>query len=152
MVCAMLLAAAIAAVPPTLLAQPHPLVGAWKINFVGGMRIENGTPTPVKLTGTLTVEAKGDSLIATLVADPTGGASRPPTRLAAKSVSGDVTFVSRSQVTLNMNGAEQRATSVATWKLGAVNDKLEGTVDRKLEGVDAPAIGPQPVTGTRVKS
>jgi hypothetical protein len=151
MLSAMLLAAALAAVPP-ILTQPHPLVGAWKVNFVGGMRIENGTPTPMKLTGTLTVEAQGDSLIATLVADPNNGASRPPTRLAAKSVSGDVTFVNRSQVTLNVNGAEQRATSVATWKLGVENDKLEGTVDRTLEGVNGPAIGPQPVTGTRVKS
>src|SRR5262245_9561346 len=75
---------------PALAAQTHRLVGAWKVDFPGGMRIENGTPTVMRLTGTLTVEAQADSLIATVVADPTNdGPKRPPLRLAAKTASGE---------------------------------------------------------------
>jgi hypothetical protein len=135
----------------SMLSSPHPLVGTWKIDFPAGMRIQNGEATPVRRTGTLTVEARGDSLIATLVPDPSDAPSRGPVRLAAKSVSGDVTFVTTSQVTINVNGSEQQGTSTATWILGVKDDKLSGTVDRKVEAPHAPAAGPQPVTGTRVQ-
>jgi hypothetical protein len=150
---AILSAAALAALPIAAAAQSHPLVGAWKVDYAGGMQLENGVATPIRRTGTMTIEAKGDSLIATLVADASDGAPpRPAARLAGKSASGAVTFVSRSQATLNINGAEQQATSVATWTLEAHGDELEGTVARKLEGVDTPSGGPQPVTGTRLKT
>ena len=129
---------------------PHPLVGAWKVDFPGGMRVQNGVSTPIRLTGKFTVEAQGDSLIGTLVADPSDQGTRPPLRLAAKSMDGSVTFVSRSPVTVNMNGVEQKGTAVATWTLGVEGDQLEGTVDRKLEGVSGPSAGPQPISGTRL--
>ena len=130
--------------------EPHPLVGAWTVDFPGGMRIQNGVSTPIRLIGRLTVEAQGDSLIGILVTDPSTQASRPPLRLAAKAASGNVAFVSRSPVTVNINGAEQQGVAVATWTLGATGDQLEGTVDRKLEGVDGPPLQPQPVTGKRL--
>jgi hypothetical protein len=132
-------------------AAPHPLVGTWKVDFPAGMRVENGAVTPVRVNGTMTVEAQGDSLIATLVADPSGDVPRRPIRLAAKSQDGDVTFITRSQVTVNINGSSQQGTSVATWILSAKDDKLDGTVDRKLEGIEGPAAGPQPISGTRAK-
>jgi hypothetical protein len=134
---------------PALGASPHPLVGTWKVEFPGGARIENGVATPIRLKGSLTVEARGDSLIANLVPDQGEGPARPPVRLAAKATAGDVTFVTHSQVTLNINGSEQKATSVATWVLRVNGERLEGTVDRKVEGMEAHAAGPQPITGTR---
>src|SRR5262245_31950872 len=88
--------AVLVALPAALVAEPHPLVGVWKIDFPGGMRIENGNVTVMRLTGTLTVTAESDSLIATLVSDPQDETPRRTIRLAAKSVSGDVTFVNRS--------------------------------------------------------
>lgn len=65
--------------------------------------------------------------------------------------SGEIVFVQRSQAQLNLNGAVQEATAVSTWKLRVTGDKLEGTVDRTIEGMNMPAAGPQPVTGSRVK-
>jgi hypothetical protein len=117
------------------------------------MRIENGTPTAITRTGKLTVAAQGDSLIATLVTDPADGhPNRPDVRLATKAGTGDAVFVQRSTAKLNINGAEQEAISISTWTLIAKGNTLEGTVARKIEGVDAPSAGPQPVTGTRVTS
>lgn len=136
-----------------LSAQSHPLVGVWQVSFAGGMRIENGAPTPILRTGKLTVAIQGDSLIGTLVTDPMPDLpTRPPVRLATKAGPGNATFLQRSKVTINMNGNEQEATSVSTWILAATGDQLEGSVDRKIEGFDGPGGGAQPVTGKRVKN
>lgn len=135
-----------------LQAQQQPLVGAWQISYPAGLRIENGAPTPIMATGWLTIEAKGDSLIAELVTDPSPDLPvRPPARLAAKASAGDATFISRTTATLNINGAEREATAVGTWMLGARGDTLSGTVERMLEGHELGTQGPKPVTGTRRK-
>lgn len=150
MIRAALLSLALASSPA--LAQSHPLVGVWQISFVGGMRIENGTPTPIQRTGKLTVEVKGDSLIANVVTDPMADLpTRPPFRMATKAGAGTASFIQRSKVVINTNGDEQEATSISTWSLGAKGDQLEGTIDRKIEGHDGPGGGAQPVTGKRVK-
>ncbi|MFN0180176.1 MAG: hypothetical protein ACKVZ0_15355 [Gemmatimonadales bacterium] len=150
---ATLLATAVAFAPSTSTAQGHPLIGAWSITFPAGMRIENGTPTPITRTGKFTVVAQGDSLIATLATDPADGLPpRPDARLATKAGPGDVVFIHRSTARININGNEREATSISTWTLSVMGDKLEGTVTRQVEGMDAPSAGPQPVTGTRVGS
>lgn len=149
---ATLLAAAVVFAPSTSTAQGHPLSGAWSITFPAGMRIENGTPTPISRTGKFTVVAQDDSLIATLTTDPADGhPPRPDIRLATKAGTGDAVFIHRSTARININGNEREAVSISTWTLSAMGDKLEGTVARKMEGIDAPSPGPQPVTGTRVK-
>lgn len=149
---ATLLAAALAFAAPALSAQQHPLVGTWSISYAAGMRIENGSPTPINATGRLTVELQGDSLIATLATDPIPNLPpRPEVRLAARAGSGDAVFIQRGVATLNINGAEQKATSVSTWTLRAKGDQLEGTLERTIEGVDAHSPGPRPVTGSRLK-
>lgn len=134
-----------------VLAQANPIVGDWKISFAAGTRVENGTPTTITGTGKLIVKLQGDSLIARLIPDPIEGAARPESRLAAPSGTGKVTFVSRGQAQVNMNGDMKEVTSISTWTLNANGDALEGTVERRLEGMDAPSRGPQPVTGTRIK-
>ena len=139
-------------IPAPVAEQGHPLVGVWQISFAGGMQIQDGTPTPIMRTGRLTVEAKGDSLIATLTSDPASGLpARPPARMAAKAGPGKVTFVQRSTAQINLNGEERDAVSVSTWILDASGDQLDGSVERKIEGLDAPAGGPQPVKGQRAK-
>ena len=64
---------------------------------------------------------------------------------------GKVFFIQRGMARVNLNGEEKEVTSISTWTLVAKGDALEGTVERRLEGMDAPSRGPQPVTGTRLK-
>jgi hypothetical protein len=131
----------------------NPLVGVWQIKYPAGARIENDTPTIITGSGRLTITTVGDSLVANLVPAPIEGSpAGQPVRFAAKATEGTVVFTQHATVRLNINGAEQKATSVSTWTLTANGDRLEGTVDRKVEGFDMPAAGPQPVTGAREKS
>ncbi|MGE0441567.1 MAG: hypothetical protein AB7S39_13865 [Gemmatimonadales bacterium] len=146
-----LLATVVTADPPPP-HQTHAFVGNWDITFNGGMRMENGVATPITVNGKLVIELRGDSLVATLSTEPPPGmAKRPDARMAALAGSGEVTFVQRSTAQLNLNGAAQEATAVSTWKLTVAGDKLQGTVDRRIEGMDMPTAGPQPVSGSRAK-
>lgn len=132
-------------------AATHPLEGTWKIEFPGGARVENGEVTITKRTGTLTITAAGDSLVAVLASDPMEGMpARPPARFSAKAQAGAVTFIQKSTVKVNINGSEEEMTSVSTWVLDVSGTGLAGTVDRKVQGMNMPEVGPQPVTGKRV--
>ncbi len=136
----------------TLQAQNQSLVGTWQVNFQAGMRIEDGVATPIMGTGTLTVEAAGDSLIGMLAPTPAPDMpSRPPMRLAARASAGEATFLAHSKATINVNGAEHEASVVSTWVLRAKGDGLEGTVARQIDSPDAGPQEPRPVTGTRKK-
>jgi hypothetical protein len=117
------------------------------------MRIDDGHATPLIATGLLTVEIKEDSLIASLVTNPSPDIpARPPARLVAGLTTGDAVFVSRTEARLNINGEERKATAVSTWMLRATGDSLGGTVERRLEGFEMGNQGPQPVSGIRQKS
>lgn len=137
-----------------LAAQDHPLVGAWTVSYTGGMRMQNGAPTPIPVTGTLTFTVQGDSLVGTLALDPIEGIpARAPSRMAARIAEGAVTFVQRSTATVTINGESREATGVSTWTLSANGDALTGTVQRRLEGLDDVQLPDQPaqqVTGKRV--
>lgn len=134
-------------------AQSHPLVGTWKIEFVAVMRVENGTPTPITGTGTLTVTSEGDSLVSVLDTDPIEGMPpRPRARFAAKRTDGAVTFEQRSEARLNLNGEVSVRTAISEWTLLVNGDQLSGTLARRIEGVEIPGVGPQPLKGTRAKS
>ncbi len=144
--------AAIGLCPSVSKAQDQPLTGVWSIAFPAGFKIQDGVMTVTTRTGTLTVRVQADSLVATLAtAEAEGQPPRPDVRLAANAGAGDAVFVQRSKAQLNINGAMQEATAITTWSLRAKGDQLEGEVDRKIEGADAPSPGPQPVTGTRIK-
>jgi hypothetical protein len=148
-----LLSVAVLAFPITLAAQTHPLAGDWTVSLPGGMRVENGEPTPIMQKGTLKVVAEGDSLIATLSTEPIEGRpARPPSRLAAKRVDGKVTFVLRSEARLNLNGEESVRTAISTFVLDANGDVLSGSLEREVEGLSMPSMGAQPISGTRIKS
>jgi hypothetical protein len=54
-------------------------------------------------------------------------------------------------VTFSAGGAERQATAVSTWILSASGDQLAGSLERRLEGIDATRHGPQPLTGSRIR-
>ena len=146
-----LAAALLAFAPLTAQAQSHALAGNWTIEYAGGMRIENDTPTPIMAKALLTITLAGDSLIATLAMEPNPNLPpRPESRFAALKVAGnEIVFTQRSEARLNMNGEEQLATAVSTWTLKADGDALTGTLGRRIEGMDLPMPPAQPVTGQR---
>jgi hypothetical protein len=151
-----LMSAALLIFPLALSAQSHPLVGEWKVDLVVGGRMGNGGAVePLRGTGTLTVQAVGDSLVATMAIDSVAGRPmRPPTRMATALKAGEVIFVSRGTATLSMNGESREAVSVSTYTFRVNGDALDGTMARALEGVEGvqlPAQPPQPVTGVRKK-
>ena len=136
----------------SLHAQQQPLVGAWRVHFQAGMRVENGEATPIFADGTLTVQSTADSLIGTLSTDPTADMpARPPARLAARATTGQATFIAHSKATISVNGAEHDAAVVSTWVLQAKGDSLTGTVSRKIDSPEAGPQEPRPVTGVRKK-
>ena len=151
-----LLATVFLASPLALVAQSHPMVGEWKLSMVVGARVENGTQTPINGTATLTVNAVGDSLVATMLIDPVDGQpQRPASRMTALDTSGDVVFVLRSTATVNINGESHEATGVSTYTFKVNGDRLDGTVTRSIEGIEGielPPQPPQPVTGVKTKS
>ena len=147
----LLVAAALGGGTGTVSAQADPIVGTWKISFAAGTRMENGVATIITGTGKLVVQVQGDSLIGRLIPDPIEGAARPESRMAAPTGAGKAVFVQRGQARVNMNGEEKEVTSISTWTLTVDGDELKGTVERRLEGMDAPSRGPHPVTGTRLK-
>ena len=135
-----------------LAAQQHPLAGVWQLTYPAGVQIDNGVRTVLMGDAQLTVEAQGDSLIATLAFVPQPGLrSRPPVRMAAMAGTGPVVFVQRSTATLNTDGNEREAVALSTWTLSASGDAIEGTVARRIEGFPEGDQDPQPVKGTRRK-
>jgi hypothetical protein len=133
--------------------QAPPLVGKWKLNYPGGMRMTNGDAETIMATGSLTITATKDSLLGELVMDPSPDlTARPPAHLAGKLTTGETVLISRSKATISMNGSQEEAVSVSTWNLRAKGDSLTGTVERKIEGHEMANQGASQVTGTRQKS
>lgn len=147
-----LLLAALLLLPGALAAQTHPLVGTWDITIPAGMRVENGEATPIMAKGTLTFSVTGDSLIGILKTEPIEGQPvRPAKRIAAKLVTGAVTFVLKTEAKMSMNGEEMTRTAINTYVFDVADTALKGSIDRAIEGLDVDMGGPQPITGTRAK-
>jgi hypothetical protein len=147
-----LLVTALLVMPTLLGAQSHPLVGVWDVQVPAGMRMENGEVTPIMAKGSYTFAIVGDSIIGTLKNDPIEGQPpRPAARVAAKVVAGPVTFATQSEAKMVMNGEEMTRTAYITYVFDVSGDTLKGTVERRIEGVNIMAGGPQPITGTRGK-
>jgi hypothetical protein len=142
-------------VPGTLVAQANPLLGIWRVHAPAGTRITAEGATAIYADGTLTVEAKGDSMIATLRTEPiAGGTQKPPLRFAVlPPASGDVTFTAATETRTTMNGQTLNPTALlVTMVLRASGDSLGGTMERVPTNDDElPRTGPQPITGRRVK-
>lgn len=138
--------------PAALAAQTHPLLGTWDVTVPAGMRMENGVATPVTAKGTLTFTLAADSVIGLLKTIPTDGQpERPAKRLAAKLVTGAVTFVSKDEAKMMMNGEEMTRVAISTYVFEVADDALKGTIERAIEGLNVMMGGPQPITGTRAK-
>jgi|CXWL01.1.fsa_nt_gi hypothetical protein len=138
--------------PGALAAQTHPLVGTWDVNVPAGMRMENGEATPIMAKGTLTFSVAADSLIGMLKTDPIEGQpERPAKRIAAKLVTGAVTFVAKGDAKMTMNGEEMTRTVISTYVFDVADNALKGSIERAIEGLDVQMGGPQPITGTRAK-
>jgi hypothetical protein len=155
---ARVLAGAALAVAPQLLLPgvaigqvPHPLVGTWSIEYERGRRVENGEVTPIMGTGRLTIEQRGDSLVATFAppARPDGTVP-PPSTTSARIATPEVVFTQEQSVTINMNGEEQVRRITLTWSLTASGDALSGTLRRDLPMSPEP-LPPTPVKGTRLR-
>jgi hypothetical protein len=145
---------ALTATSTGLAAQAPAFAGTWQVSYPRGTRVENGEATVLWGTGVLSFVTQGDSLIGTLTGDPAPDMPpRPPARLAGMASTGEATFVSYSEATLNMNGDMKTATVVSTWNLTVKGDSLVGTVARKLQGYDMGDEQPaQAVTGVRKKA
>ncbi len=136
---------------PLLAQGAHPLVGTWSIEYERGRRIENGEATPIMGTGRLSIAQRGDSLVATFepAARP-DGTMPPPSTVAARVASPDVTFVQQQTATVTINGEQQERPMTLTWTLNANGDTLGGTLRRELPMMPEP-LPPTPVKGTRVR-
>ena len=145
--------AAVAIQAPAAHAQASsPLIGTWNIEYERGRRVENDVVTPVMGTATLTIQQRGDSLIATLVVPPRpDGTATPPSTAAAKAGSGSHVFRQQQEIRLNMNGEAITRTATLTWTLQADGDTLSGTLLREIADMPV-AAEPTPVKGTRSKA
>jgi hypothetical protein len=145
-----LLAAALVTPSHHGLAQgSNPLLGKWSIEYERGRRMQDGVATPLMGTGTLTIAASGDSLLATLQAGSReDGTVPPPATFGGRASAGAAVFVQQQTVTVNINGETQTRQLNVTWKLSASGDVLTGTMARDLPGMEQT---PAPVKGTRAK-
>jgi len=144
------LAAAVTLAVPAI-AQSHPIAGTWTIEYVRGVRHENGEVSSIMGTGKLELTQRGDSVVGTLTPVVDAGTPAPPTLALAGRITGDgASLTSASTARVNMNGDEQIVKVTMTWELNAAGDALSGTMKRVVEGMDMPS-DPGPVKGTRAK-
>ncbi|WP_411279688.1 hypothetical protein [Gemmatimonas sp.] len=137
----------------SLCAQPaNPLVGTWTVEYEMGRRVEDGQVTSITGTGTLKVEASGDSLVGLLQAPlRPDGSVVPVATLGGRAAKGTAVLNQKASATMNMNGEITTIEVTVTWTLQASGDTLTGTLLRALPPGIPAAAEPSPVTGTRVK-
>jgi hypothetical protein len=135
-------------------AQAHPLVGTWEVTYPIGFEIDgpNQRARAIEATGTLTITAMDDSLVAVLVTPPKEGfPTRPPSRFTtARTDAWPVRFEQRSPATVTINGVDQERTALSRWEFTVDGDELGGTVSRGIEGMPSPTDAPRPLRGKRM--
>lgn len=128
------------------------LVGTWKVSYPAATSVQNGVQTLIMGTGTLRVEARGDSLVGELVSDSVAGfPPRPPTRMTGPAGRGVVSLLAHLTGTIEVNGESRTVSVTSTWALEARADSVVGTLSHSVEGTDGIAQDPGPVHGTRLK-
>jgi len=127
------------------------LLGKWNAEWELGRVVENDVVTPVMASGLITIESRGDSLVATIqVTRRSDGRPAPanPTTLSGKATARGAEFVQKQTVRLNMNGEEQTREVTVTWTLNANGNQLSGSMLREMPFVsETPA--PSEIKGTR---
>ena len=138
----------IAAAP---LAAQSPLVGAWKVTYPAGTRVENGEQSAIMGTGTLRIEARADSLFGEMVPDPAPDlpAGRP-TRMTGPVRSGPVELVAHLAGTIEMNDVRRVVTFTSNWQLEVKGDSLVGTLSHQSDDAGVMTQDPGPVRGVRL--
>ncbi len=128
-------------------------VGTWKVSYPAGARVENGEQSVIMGTGTLQIEARGDSLVGELLADPVPDLpTRGPKRLAGLASGGSATLVATSLGLVDSNGVQRAITVQSTWQLEVRGDSVVGVLSHKVDGAEAMAQDPGPVRGTRLRT
>lgn len=127
------------------------LVGNWNLEYERGRRIENGEATPIMGTGKMSIEQRGDSLVATISpgARPDGTVP-PPSSFGGKMTPDGAVFVQVQTAQVNINGEASERKITLTWTLHASGDALTGTLGREMAMMED-HLPPTPVTGVRVK-
>ncbi len=144
----------LALLPVAAGAQAHPLVGTWEVTYPAGFEIDGPSQRAraIEATGTLTITATEDSLIAVLETPPVEGLpTRPPSRFTSLRVSAwPVRFAQRSPATLTINGRDEERTAISRWEFTVDGNTLGGTVSRGVEGFPSPTDAPRPLRGKRI--
>ncbi len=126
------------------------LSGVWKVTYPAGARVDNGEQSVIMGTGTIRIEAHGDSLLGEFVPDPVPDLPAPkPIRMTGPAGKGPVALVSHQMAMVEVNGAQQPVYFVSTWQLEAKGDSLLGTLSHQVEDVGVTAQDPGPVRGVR---
>ncbi len=151
----LLVAAASALCSLSAAAQSAPsvsaLLGKWNAEWELGRVVENDVVTPVMASGVISIEAQGDSLLATIqVTKRSDGRPLPASAvtLSGKASARGAEFVQKQTVRMNLNGEEMTRDVTVTWTLNANGNELRGSMLREMPFVsEAPA--PSEVKGTR---
>jgi hypothetical protein len=145
---------AVLTAPTTLSAQPSaPIVGSWNLEWEIGRSRADGGATAVIATGTMSIVADGDSLVATLTTSSrSDGApiTRPTATFGGRRIDGGATFTQVSESMLTMNGEARVQRSISLWTITVSGDQLTGQLKRSIEGlmIEIPSV---PVKGWRTR-
>ncbi len=127
------------------------LLGKWNAEWELGRVVENEVVTPVMANGIITIETRGDSLLATIqVTKRSDGRPLPASAitLGGKASARGAEFVQKQTVRMNLNGEEMTREVTVTWTLNASGDQLSGSMLREMPFVsETPA--PSEIKGTR---
>lgn len=126
-------------------AQQPSLVGTWRFELT-----PTGNMRPRSTSGTLAIDTRQDTLVATLRWDKSGNeAEGAPVQLVGRWVGDRAIFTQSSEGTVNANGHSGSISSTTTWSLLGAGNELQGNVRFEISGiaVELPVV---PLRGTRV--
>lgn len=127
--------------------------GTWTIEFVRGIRNENGEETVEKGHARVRLELRGDSVVAQWQAlEPDRDGKPIPPRTLRGSVAGNrVVLTDHRQGHVMRNGDESTIDLTVTYDLTVAGDSLTGT--QAASSADGMGFGdPRPVSGKREKA
>ena len=126
------------------------LVGAWQVRYPAGAQVVNGVQTPIMGTGTLRVEARGDSLMGEFRPDPVPDLpEQAAIPLRGRPGPGPVALIADQVTVVEVNGVQRPIRYTSTWTLEVRGDSLTGTLAHRVEDPTVAAQDPGPVRGAR---
>jgi len=126
------------------------LAGVWQVRYPAGTQVVNGEQTPIMGTGTLRIEARGDSLLGQFQPDPVPELpAQGPIPLRGRAGPGPVDLVADQVTVVEVNGVQRPVRYTSTWTLEVRGDSLTGTLAHRVEDPTVAAQDPGPVRGVR---